>query len=156
MRKTILIVLLAVSSSTWADDNYDAQRVSQDDKEAVKSLRLAAEQGDATAQLQLGIDYYLGHSISQDSKEAVKWYRLAAKQGVAKAQNLLGMSYNSGDGVFQDYVRGYMWHSLAAISGLKDAGKYRDAVSEQMTPQEITKAKNMAKECLENNYKGCD
>jgi len=58
----------------------NGQGVVQDDKQAVKWYRLAAEQGDAKAQTNLGWMYYKGKGVSQDDKQAVKWYRLAAEQ----------------------------------------------------------------------------
>jgi len=53
--------------------------VPQDDAEAVKRIRLAAEQGDAKAQFNLGEMYEQGKGVTQDYTEAVKWYRLSAE-----------------------------------------------------------------------------
>ena len=69
---------------------YDkGQGVPQDYKTAVKWYRLAAEQGDADAQYNLGVMYDKGRGVPQDYKTAVKWYRLAAEQGFAPAENVL-------------------------------------------------------------------
>ena len=57
--------------------------VPQDDKTAVKWWTLAAEQGDADAQNNLGFMYNNGRGVPQDDKTAVKWYTLAAEQGYA-------------------------------------------------------------------------
>ncbi len=46
--------------------------------------RLAADQGDADAQFNLGIMYENGRRVPQDETEAVRWYRLAADQGFAR------------------------------------------------------------------------
>ena len=54
------------------------QGVPQDYAEALKWYRLAAEQGNANAQDNLGVMYANGHGVPQDDAEAVKWYRLAA------------------------------------------------------------------------------
>ena len=63
---------------------YNNRRgVPQDDAEAVKWYRLAAEQGYAEAQSNLGVMYNNGRGVPQDDAEAVKWYRLAAEQGYA-------------------------------------------------------------------------
>ena len=67
--------------------------VPQDYKEAVKWSRLAAEQGYASAQYNLGLMYNNGNGVPQDYAEAVKWYRLAAEQGDADAQYNLGNMY---------------------------------------------------------------
>jgi TPR repeat protein len=52
------------------------QGVSQDYAEAVKWYRLAAEQGIAFAQYNLGGMYRKGRGVPQDNAEAVKWWRL--------------------------------------------------------------------------------
>jgi TPR repeat protein len=78
------------------------QGVPQDDKQAVKWWRLAADQGYAGAQYTLGVMYYEGQGVPQDDKQAVKWWRLAADQGDGKAQYYLGAMYAKGRGVPQD------------------------------------------------------
>ena len=55
----------------------------QDYAEAVRWHRLAAEQGNASAQNNLGFMYGIGRGVPQDYAEAVRWYRLAAEQGNA-------------------------------------------------------------------------
>ena len=55
-------------------------------KNALKWFRLAAEQGLAEAQNDLGYMYKEGQGVTQDYKEALKWYRLAAEQGHAEAR----------------------------------------------------------------------
>ena len=53
---------------------------------SVEELRVKAEQGDATAQSNLGDFYRKGKGVQQDFAEAVKWYRKAAEQNDATAQ----------------------------------------------------------------------
>ena len=61
--------------------------MAKNDTEAVKWYRLAANQGLAEAQNNLGDMYRAGQGLTQDDAEAVKWYRLAADQGFAEAQD---------------------------------------------------------------------
>ena len=68
----------------------------QDYAEAVKWYRLAADQGYADAQNNLGVMYDQGQGVPQNYAEAVKWYRLAADQGDAAAQYNLGVMYDKG------------------------------------------------------------
>ena len=75
----------------WRYDNGEG--VPQDDREAVKWYRLAAEQGLARAQLKLGSMYQKGEGAPQDHKEATKWYRLAADKGNVAAQRNIGILY---------------------------------------------------------------
>ena len=55
--------------------------VPEDDAEAVRWYRLAAEQDDASAQYFLGFAYANGRGVPEDYAEAVRWYRLAAEGG---------------------------------------------------------------------------
>ena len=50
---------------------------------------VAAEQGDADAQVNLGFMYKSGHGVPRDAAEAVQWFRRAANQGNAEAQDNL-------------------------------------------------------------------
>ena len=102
---------------SWAAPTYHGDGVEQDYAEAVRLWRLAAEQGYALAQNNLGYAYYNGDGVKQDYAEAVRWYRLAAEQGDADAQNNLGIAYASGKGVEQDYAEAVRWYRLAAEQG---------------------------------------
>ena len=51
----------------------------QTDAEAAKWYRLAADQGDADAQINLGGMYHNGRGVPQNDAEAVKWFRLAGR-----------------------------------------------------------------------------
>ena len=121
----------------------------------MKWFRLAAEQGLASAQSNLGGMYYEGRGVRQDDKTAVKWYRLAAEQGLAFAQGNLGTMYANGTGVIQDNVYAHMWGNIGASNGYEYGGKLRDEVAELMTPAQIAEAQTLARECVAKNYKGC-
>ena len=130
---------------------YDIGRgVPQDDAEAVRWYRLAAEQGDASAQYNLGVRYDDGLGVPLDDAEAVRWYRLAAEQGHVSAQNNLGVMYSTGEGVPQDNIEAHMWLNLAASrsSGAdreRSVG-VRDRVAERMTPADLSEAQRRARE----------
>jgi hypothetical protein len=57
--------------------------VAQDWAEAVRYYQLAAEQGDASAQFNLGSCFDNGEGVAQDQAMAVRYYRLATAQGDA-------------------------------------------------------------------------
>ena len=95
--------------------------VPQDDAEAAKWSRLAAEQKNDGAQYNLGVLYNEGRGVPQDYAEAAKWYRLAADQGHAVAQNNLGLMYHKGRGVPQDDVEAAKWYRLAVDQADADA-----------------------------------
>ena len=64
--------------------------------EQISQLRKMAEQGDAKAQLGVGLMYYVGEGVTKSYSDALKWYRLAAQQGNADAQYCLGEMYANG------------------------------------------------------------
>jgi TPR repeat protein len=131
--------------------------VAQDYKEAARLYGLAAAQGNANAQYNLGVMYDNGTGVAQDYKEAVRLYRLAAAQGDARAQSNLGTMYEFGTGVAQDYVRAHMWYNLGAISGDKDnkAPANRDSIAAKMTPAQIAEAQAIASKCQASKFKQC-
>ena len=116
--------------------------------EKVKQLRLAAEQGDALAQYNLGVMYAFGEGVPENDAEAVKWYRLAAEQGNAKAQGNLGVMYSYGEDVPQDYVQAHKWFNLAALGGNIEGQHCRADVSGEMSRDEIAEAQRRAREWL--------
>jgi membrane protein YqaA with SNARE-associated domain len=89
----------------------------------IERLTAAAEQGDAAAQVKLGMHYYTGRGRRSppDYAEALKWFRLAADQGNAEAQDRIGMMYYAGRGVAQDYAEAARWYRLAAQQGNEHA-----------------------------------
>jgi len=111
----------------------------------VRWYHLAAGQGYAAAQSNLGAMYDRGEGVPQSYREALKWYRKAADQGNAMAQYNIGSMYASGHGVRQDYVTAHMWFSLSAAQGDEDAAKNRDVIAEHMTLAQIGEAQKLAR-----------
>lgn len=94
---------------------------SQNDIEAAKWYRKAADKGFTIAQYELGIAYDNGKGLKKNHAEAAKWYRKAAEQGFIEAQTNLGYAYQQGQGVKQDYAESIKWYQKAAKQGSIDA-----------------------------------
>ena len=107
---------------------------------ALNNLKPLAKQGDARAQVALGLLYYFGTGVTEDHGQAAKWYRLAAEQGEAIAQFGLGSLYHHGQGVPQDFKTAHMWYNLATSNGFAKSGMFRDAIAAKMTPAAIEEA----------------
>ena len=105
-----------------------------------------AEQGDVSAQYNLGNIYRRGDGVPEDYAAAVRWYRAAADRGQAVSQAILGVMYANGLGVPGDVVRAYMWLSLAAGQGNQAAAKNRTIMASRMAAAQIAEAKNLALE----------
>lgn len=80
----------------------------------ISDLRRKAEQGNAKAQLKLGLLYYHGQGVPVDDAMARQWFEKAATQGDATAQDRLGSMYYCGEGVPQDYTKARGWYERAA------------------------------------------
>ena len=133
----------------------DGRGVLEDEAEAVRWYRLAAQQGHAGAQHALGFMYAGGWGVLQDEAEAVRWYRLAAEQGVAIAQNNLGAMYGLGWGVLQDDVLAHMWLNISGVNGFKVSREERRFLERDMTRAEISRATELARECMVSDYQNC-
>ncbi|MBT5818509.1 MAG: hypothetical protein HOI25_09240, partial [Proteobacteria bacterium] len=82
---------------------------------------LAADQGYAIAQSNLGVMYELGEGVPKDDKAAVEWYRLSAEQGNASGQYNLGLMYEYGRGVPKDEKTALKWYRLSVERGYAEA-----------------------------------
>jgi len=143
MRNIIVATLFLLSANAFAC--YD-QSLSY--KTNFENFLVESEEGAAKAQFVLGDVYRKGQGVAQDHKEAVKWYRKAAEQGDEPAQYSLGFMYRFGEGIAQDYKSAHMWFNIAAANGDSDAVKNRDILAKEMTPSQIEKAQDMAREWI--------
>ena len=64
----------------------NGQGVAQDYSAAMKWYRMAADQGHANAQYNLGIMYYQGQGVPQNTSEALRWLHKAQVQGDERAK----------------------------------------------------------------------
>jgi len=89
--------------------------------QALESYQKAAELGDESAELYLGLVNDMGDGGPRNVFQAVRWYRKAAAQGSASAACNLGLLYHSGDGVPKDNVEAAAWLGRAAARGSASA-----------------------------------
>ena len=76
----VLIVALGLIRPAWADFQ-DGQAAYQrgDYQAALREWRPLAEQGNASAQFNLGVMYDNGRGVTQDYAKAFRWYRSAGR-----------------------------------------------------------------------------
>ena len=91
-----------------------------------------------------------------DYASALRLLRPLAAQGDASAQSNLGLIYTNGQGVAQDYVRAHMWFNVAAVYGHPDGAKNSGIVVKLMSAQQIAQARQLAFDCQQRKFKGCD
>ena len=121
-----------------------AARVPQNDHNAIKWYRKAAEQGHAEAQFKVGLLYEKGRGLPRHYGKAAEWYLKAAEQNFDNAQYRLGILHDKGLGVEKNPVLAYMWTALAKASGNALAALQLDQIEKRMTPAQIAKAQEMA------------
>ncbi len=148
--KSILLALtfvLSFSPAVEAQDlskGFDAWRRG-DYASALRVFQPLAEQGNAEAQLNLGLMYASGKGVPRNYSSAEKWYGKAAEQGNGVAQFNLGRMYDEGRGVPQDYAEAYIWYSLAVSSGQLVVEQLRDRMAAKLTRDQLGDAQREAR-----------
>jgi TPR repeat protein len=91
-----------------------------------------------------------------DYVPAIRLFRPLAEQGNAKAQSVLGVMYRRGQGVAHSSVRAFLWFSRAAARGDEQAKAELREVSQAMSPEELSQAREMAQACEASSYRDCE
>ena len=104
----------------------------------------AADKGHVGAQRNLGTLYYFGRIGDVDYTKAINWLTKAAINGDARSQLMVGTMYYNGKGEKKNNIQAYAWIMLASKNGLKNATSTLSKLSDIMTPQQITQAKELA------------
>jgi TPR repeat protein len=116
----VTVASVGISQSGTAQTTQAKPPVQQQEtlsEEELKALRQKAEQGDATAQFELGNLYSSGRGVPKDFAQAAACYRKAAEQGHVRAQSSMGNLYLSGQGVPRDFAQAAAWYRKAAEQG---------------------------------------
>ena len=83
--------------------------------------RAFADQGDASAQYNLGVMYEHGQGVPRNYSAALAWFRKAAAQSHAGAQYNVGVMYADGLGVSRNFATAVTWYREAADQGYASA-----------------------------------
>ena len=88
MKRLLLLCILSISFNSFADELSDADDAYErgDYTTAITLYTKAAEQGDATAQVSLGLLYDVGKGTPQDYVMAHMFFNIAARGGDEKAK----------------------------------------------------------------------
>jgi len=85
--------------------------------ETIHWLKLAADQGYAPAEYELGRIYLYGRGIPADYQQALLWEKKAALQGERNAQRDLAFMYERGLGISANPREAALWNRKAAEQG---------------------------------------
>lgn len=130
--------------------------VDKDPGQGAQLIQQAAGRSYAPAQFNLGFMYERGLGVRPNPIAAANWYRRAAQRGHARAQYNLAAHLAAGVGLPENRIQAYKWLLLAETPQGVDAGEgpllHRSAESlrrqlqAQMTPADLDKARNLARE----------
>jgi TPR repeat protein len=129
--RILTLILSLVCLSAFAEEDI-RQKIAEYN---LKDTTRLAQQGDADAQLKLGLMYAYGKSvkvtgpvikgkttykivdiIKKDSVEASKWYLKSAQQGNSIAQIRIAYFYLTGEAVKEDLIEAYAYYILAGLT----------------------------------------
>jgi len=119
----LLLLALAAGACTYQaphEEDFEAgmQAYAQRDYEtAMQKWRPLAEDGNTSAQVNMGVMYFEGLGVARDYEEALKWYKMAALKGHAEAEYNLGVAYAQGRGTQQDQREALRWYRQSAERG---------------------------------------
>jgi TPR repeat protein len=91
-----------------------------------------------------------------DYVPAIQVFRGMARAGNTKAQGMLGAMYKRGQGVAKSSSHAFMWLSLAASRGDARAKAELKTVSATMTPEDLSRAREMMQSCEASDYRSCE
>ena len=111
----------APSSDNPYDEAVTKVLAQQQQQQRSADLIKRAEQGDVSAQFNLGSMYANGEDVPKDVAKAFEWFQKAAAQGDAAAQFNLGTMYREGEGVPKDAAKAFEWIQKAAAQDLARA-----------------------------------
>ena len=101
--------------------------------------RRAAEQGNADAQVNLGLMYINGSGVAQDESAALQCFRMAANQNHPKAQfNLGALLYNGAAGE-PDLGEVCQWWMLAAMQGHPSAQQNLEIITGKLSREQLAR-----------------
>ena len=160
-----------VDKDTELAAKWRCKAAEQGDEKFIKWCLDIAHRGSAETQYKLGKLFQRGQGVEQDDDSAARWICSAAKKGLsearkgcqkmassgaAAAQYHLGVMLARGSGVLQDIGSAHMWLNIAAANGFSDAIGERDALAKKLSGEQLEKANNRAKRCMDADYKDCD
>ena len=117
---------------------------------ALELYEIAAKQGDAQAQYNLGLCYHYGEGTLKDPNKAFQWFRQAAQGGHAEGQYSLGVYYQLGIGTTVDAEKAFKWFERAASQN--QAKAQHELGESYINGRGVQKNPAMAKKWINKSY----
>lgn len=96
--------------------------IPENEPEAIKSFRMAADAGCADAMANLGLCYEKGYGgLEKNEEVAFEWYMKSAKLGSSRGELYVAQCYLNGKGVTKDNASALAWYKSSAMHGNSNA-----------------------------------
>ena len=102
--------------------------VKKDNKEGMKYLQQAADEGHVAATFKIGEVYLNGDGVKQDKEKGAQMIKASAEKGNNNAIWNLAECYRKGDGVKQNYALATQW--MALVASANKAQEYKTLIAE--------------------------
>lgn len=123
--KTVELLKLSADRGDFASQgllgHYLTVGETKDIPKAIHYLTMAANHGDAGAQLTLGKLYLSGTEVAKNTAQALIWLQRAVKQNKPEAMYYLASMYENSNGVKMDFDKAKDLYRLAANKGHSDS-----------------------------------
>jgi TPR repeat protein len=118
----LLMLAMACSADTDVDlARAEAYAIDGDFAPAWCIWKPLAEEGNATAQFNLGWLYRNGNGVAVNNERARQLWEQAARSGHAEAQMALALLYGQRGSPLEDEAQAIHWYRKAAEQGIEDA-----------------------------------
>jgi TPR repeat protein len=84
--------------------------------------------------------------VPQNDALALAWFQKAANNGNTGARIKLGYMYATGRAIQKDAESSYIWILAASLAGDRRGLGYLSALEAQLTPEQLARAKERARE----------
>jgi TPR repeat protein len=99
----------------------------------------AAESGNVSSMVRVGVLYWHGYSTERNTPEAIRWWEKGAEHGSANAMVFLGSAYYSGYRTGRDWDKARRWLTVAVETDpekAKDARMILDRIDKGLLPHQ--------------------
>jgi len=113
----IMLVLVPIIGAMWMAFNQPSNITTTAQTLSYDQIKALAEQGDAEAELKMGLRHASIAWGVKDDRIAAQWFEKAAHKDQVEAQYRYGLALLEGQGIVQDYKTAFYWLEKAAQRG---------------------------------------
>lgn len=126
-----LAVFAPVTSFGKAKQPKQTTQTLQEATDSIKNILAEARKGDARAQNDVGLWYYVGRHVDRNYKEALQWWARSAKQDFAPAIGNMALCYQTGNGIERDSLKAVKLYQKSIEKGNKTLFRNQEKLAEK-------------------------